>query len=84
VTTLVPEAAHVILRDARLNGPAPGLTEVPLGEGDCPVEQVVAELISRNFFRPFYGHTTGRATSRRGSNKASTTSATCPTGCWLR
>jgi len=54
VTRLVPYTAHVILRDARLDGDTGEVIEVPVGDGQCPVELVVSALMDRSFFRPFY------------------------------
>jgi len=54
VVRLVPHTAHVILRDARLDCDTGELVEVPVGDGQCPVELVVSDLMSKGFFRPFY------------------------------
>jgi sugar phosphate isomerase/epimerase len=54
VTALVPDVGHVCLRDARLEKGSDGFTEVPVGQGFCPVETVVSEMMVSNFYRPFF------------------------------
>ncbi len=54
VGVLLDATAHVVLRDGKLNPVTGGVTEVPVGRGDCPVDMVVSELTARNFYRPFY------------------------------
>ncbi len=54
VLRLLPHTSHVILRDARLDRATGILSEVPVGEGECPVELVVSEAMARSFYRPFY------------------------------
>jgi sugar phosphate isomerase/epimerase len=54
VRELLDECSHVVLRDGTLCPATGEVTEVPLGRGDCPVDMVVAELGSRNFYRPLY------------------------------
>ncbi len=54
VTALVPDVGHVCLRDATLENAPEGLTEVPVGQGGCPVETVVSEMMIGNFYRPFF------------------------------
>ncbi len=54
VTALVPHVSHVCLRDAKLNSGSGVWEEVPVGQGECPVETVVAEMMISNFYRPFF------------------------------
>jgi len=49
---LLPHTAHVHLTDG-LPGPGGSYRSVPVGEGDAPVELVVATLLGRAFARPF-------------------------------
>jgi sugar phosphate isomerase/epimerase len=54
VVALVPDVSHVYLRDARRDGGSGVWAEVPVGQGDCPVETVVSEMMIGNFYRPFF------------------------------
>jgi sugar phosphate isomerase/epimerase len=54
VSALVPDVGHVVLRDAKLDSSSGVLTEVPVGQGDCPVEMVVSEMLGSSFYRPLY------------------------------
>lgn len=54
VTALVPDVSHVYLRDARRDGGSNVWAEVPVGQGECPVETVVSEMMISNFYRPFF------------------------------
>lgn len=60
VTALVPDVSHVCLRDARRGGSA-AWEEVPVGQGECPVETVVSEMMISNFYRPFFVAYNGEA-----------------------
>jgi sugar phosphate isomerase/epimerase len=59
VIRLAPHTAHVVLRDGRVNRHSGAVTETAIGEGDCPVELVVSELLGLSFYRPFYVAYTG-------------------------
>ncbi|MGQ9729999.1 MAG: sugar phosphate isomerase/epimerase family protein [Candidatus Zipacnadales bacterium] len=59
IKALLGETAHVVLRDGRIRGRGDGIVEVPLGQGDCPVDMVVSELTSSAFYRPFFVAFTG-------------------------
>jgi sugar phosphate isomerase/epimerase len=54
VAEMVREASHVCLRDGRLDPKTGAVTEVPVGQGDCPVEMVVSEMLVASYYRPFY------------------------------
>ena len=51
---LIQDTAHACLRDGRPGSGPTGATEVPVGQGVCPVEMVVSELMAVSYHRPFY------------------------------
>ncbi|MBM3477035.1 MAG: sugar phosphate isomerase/epimerase [Armatimonadetes bacterium] len=51
---LLPDTAHVVLRDGKLNRATGMVTETAVGQGDCPVDMIVSELTAANFYRPYY------------------------------
>jgi sugar phosphate isomerase/epimerase len=53
-SALLPDTAHVVLRDGKLNRAMGTVTETVVGQGDCPVDMIVSELTAANFYRPFY------------------------------
>jgi sugar phosphate isomerase/epimerase len=54
IAALVPDASHACLRDGKLDAATGVVTEVPVGQGDCPVEMVVSEMLMASYYRPFY------------------------------
>jgi len=54
VAEIVPEASHVSLRDGKLDPATTAVAEVAVGQGDCPVEMVVSEMLVASYYRPFY------------------------------
>ncbi|HJN16729.1 MAG TPA: sugar phosphate isomerase/epimerase [Armatimonadota bacterium] len=54
IAGLIERTAHVVVRDGKINPETGVVTEVPIGQGDCPVEMVVSEAMGVDFYRPFF------------------------------